>query len=106
MITQSAVARQPDFKGHLRRFAKYTPPRRASCVDSPRQTCRWRSKFTWLAKYADRRRVSTEGFTPKCRPPAHRSDESPAGYSSASCSAAELASASPAEHHLEREEET
>src|SRR6266487_1038845 len=64
MITQSAVARRPDFKRHWRRFAKYTPPRRASCVDLPRQTCKWRSKFTWLAKYADRRRVSTQEFTP------------------------------------------
>ncbi len=49
---------------------------------------------------------TSSGERPKCRPPAHRSDESPAGYSSASCSPAELASASPAEHHLEREEET
>ncbi len=31
------------------------------------------------------------GERPKSRPPAHRSDESPAGYSSASCSPAELA---------------
>lgn len=38
-------------------------------------------------------------------PPTHRSDESPAGYSSASCSPAELTSASPAERHPEREEE-
>ena len=34
---------------------------------------------------------------PNSRPPAHHPDESPAGYSSASCSPAELASASPAE---------
>jgi putative transposase len=33
------------------------------------------------------------------RPPTHRPDESPAGYSSASCSPAELASASPAGLH-------
>ena len=45
------------------------------------------------------------GSDPRAAPPAHRSDESPAGYSSASCSPAELASASPAERHLEREEE-
>ena len=45
------------------------------------------------------------GERPKSRPPAHRSDESPAGYSLASCSPAELASASPAERHPEREEE-
>ena len=45
------------------------------------------------------------GERPKSRPPAHRSDESPAGYSSASCSPAELTSASPAERHPEREEE-
>jgi putative transposase len=38
------------------------------------------------------------------RSPAHRPDESPAGYSSASCSPAELASASPAGRHLETEE--
>ena len=48
---------------------------------------------------------SSSGERPKSRPPAHRSDESPAGYSSASCSPAELASASPAECHPEREEE-
>jgi putative transposase len=48
---------------------------------------------------------TNSGERPKSRPPAHRSDESPAGYSSASCSSAELASASPAERHLEREEE-
>src|ERR1700738_3685971 len=45
------------------------------------------------------------GEQPKSRPPTHRSDESPAGYSSASCSPAELTSASPAERHPEREEE-
>ena len=39
------------------------------------------------------------GERPSRRPPAHRPDESPAGYSSASCSPAELASASPAERH-------
>ena len=48
---------------------------------------------------------NSSGERPKSRPPAHRSDESPAGYSSASCSPAELASASPAECHPEREEE-
>jgi transposase InsO family protein len=47
---------------------------------------------------------NSSGERPKSRPPAHRSDESPAGYSSASCSPAELASASPAECHPEREE--
>ncbi len=35
--------------------------------------------------------------------PAHRLDESPAGYSLASCSPAELASASPAEDHFKEE---
>jgi putative transposase len=44
------------------------------------------------------------GERPRSRPPAHRSDESPAGYSLASCSPAELASASPADPHPEREE--
>ena len=47
---------------------------------------------------------ASNGERPKSRPPAHRSDESPADYSSASCSPAELASASPADRHLEREE--
>jgi putative transposase len=44
------------------------------------------------------------GERPKSRPPAHRNDESPADYSSASCSPAELASASSAEGHPEGEE--
>jgi putative transposase len=48
---------------------------------------------------------NNSGERPKDRPPAHRSDESPAGYSSASCSPAELASASPAKRDPEREEE-
>jgi transposase InsO family protein len=48
---------------------------------------------------------NSSGERPKSRPPTHRSDESPAGYSSASCSPAELTSASPAERHPEREEE-
>ena len=37
------------------------------------------------------------GERPQEPPPDHRSDESPAGYSLASCSPAELASASPAD---------
>jgi hypothetical protein len=48
---------------------------------------------------------NSSGERPKSRPPTHRSDESPAGYSSASCSPAELTSASPAERHPEREKE-
>jgi putative transposase len=48
---------------------------------------------------------NNSGERSKDRPPTHRSDESPAGYSSASCSPAELTSASPAERHPEREEE-
>jgi putative transposase len=48
---------------------------------------------------------NNSGERAKSRPPAHRSDESPAGYSLASCSPAELASASPAERYPEREEE-
>ena len=48
---------------------------------------------------------NSSGERPKSRPPTHRSDESPAGYSLASCSPAELASASPAERHPEDEEE-
>ncbi len=48
---------------------------------------------------------NSSGERPKSRPSTHRSDESPAGYSSASCSPAELTSASPAERHPEREEE-
>jgi len=43
------------------------------------------------------------GSDPAGRPPAHRPDESPAGYSLASCSPAELASASPVGRHLEEE---
>jgi hypothetical protein len=37
-----------------------------------------------------------EGTIPQDRAPAHRNDESPAGYSSAGCAPAEPASASPA----------
>jgi transposase InsO family protein len=48
---------------------------------------------------------NSSGERPQSRPPTHRPDESPAGYSSASCSPAELASASPAERHPERKEE-
>jgi len=55
--------------------------------------------------YQSDARRNNSGERPKSRPPAHRSDESPAGYSSASCSPAELASASPAERHPEGEEE-
>ena len=46
----------------------------------------------------------SSGERPKDRPPAHRPDESPAGYPSASCSPAGLASASPAGRHPEGEE--
>ena len=45
----------------------------------------------------------SSGERPNSHPPAHRPDESPAGYSSASCSPAELASASPAGRHPEEE---
>ncbi len=45
----------------------------------------------------------SSGEQPHSRPPAHRPDESPAGYSLASCSPAELASASPAGRHPETE---
>ncbi len=45
------------------------------------------------------------GERPKDHPPYHRPDESPSGYSSASCSPAELASASPAGRHPEGQEE-
>jgi len=51
---------------------------------------------------SDVRNDSNRG-QPQSRPPAHRPEESPAGYSSASCSPAELASASPADRHLETE---
>jgi putative transposase len=54
--------------------------------------------------YQSDERSYNRGERPKGRPPAHRPDESPAGYSSASCSPAELASASPAERHPEEEE--
>jgi putative transposase len=55
--------------------------------------------------YQSDERNNKNGERPNSRPPAHRPDESPAGYSLASCSPAELASASPAERHPEREEE-
>jgi hypothetical protein len=48
-------------------------------------------------------RNDRNGEQPNSRPPAHRPDESPAGYSSASCSPAEIASASPAGRHPETE---
>ncbi len=54
--------------------------------------------------YQSDERGYNSGERPKGRPPAHRPDESPAGYSSASCSPAELVSASPAEDHPEGEE--
>ena len=54
--------------------------------------------------YQSDERGRNSGERPKSRPPAHRPDESPAGYSSASCSPAEPASASPAERHPEGEE--
>jgi hypothetical protein len=44
-----------------------------------------------------------EGKPTETGSPDHRLDESPAGYSLASCSPAELASASPAEDHFEEE---
>jgi transposase InsO family protein len=54
--------------------------------------------------YQSDERGASSGERPNSRPPAHRPDESPAGYSSASCSPAELASASPAEGQPEGEE--
>jgi putative transposase len=53
--------------------------------------------------YQSDERENKNGERPNSRPPAHRPDESPAGYSSASCSPAELASASPAGRHPEEE---
>jgi transposase InsO family protein len=53
--------------------------------------------------YPSDERNNRNGERPSGRPPAHRPDESPAGYSSASCSPAELASASPAGRHPEEE---
>jgi len=53
--------------------------------------------------YPSDERNNRGGEQPSSRPPAHRPDESPAGYSSASCSPAELASASPAGRHPEEE---
>jgi hypothetical protein len=55
--------------------------------------------------YRSDERENKNGERFSSRPPAHRADESPAGYSSASCSPAELASASPAGRHIEREGE-
>ena len=54
--------------------------------------------------YQSDERSRNSGERPKSRPPAHRPDESPAGYSSASCSPAEPASASPAERQPEGEQ--
>ena len=54
--------------------------------------------------YQSDERTNRNGERPNSRPPAHRPDESPTGYSSASCSPAELASASPAGRHPEGEE--
>jgi putative transposase len=53
--------------------------------------------------YQSDERNNRNGERPSSRPPAHRPDESPAGYSSASCSPAELTSASPAGRHPEGE---
>ncbi len=50
------------------------------------------------------KRNTVAGSDPRAAPRLIVSDESPAGYSSASCSPAELASASPAERHPEGEE--
>jgi hypothetical protein len=48
-------------------------------------------------------RFSIDGEPTEACSPDHRLDESPAGYSSASCSPAELTSASPTEGHFEGE---
>ena len=63
------------------------------------------SFFRHAEIYQSDERENNNGEQPNGRPPAHRPDESPAGYSLASCSPAELASASPAERHPEGEEE-
>src|SRR6266852_6875527 len=62
MTSPYAVARQPDFKRLWRRSGKYTSPRRVSCADSPRQTCRHK-KFTrpcqWrVTKWLDPRNIT------------------------------------------------
>lgn len=49
--------------------------------------------------------LNTSGERRNRHSPAHRPEQTPAGYSSASCSPAELASASPAERHPEAEQE-
>ena len=63
------------------------------------------SFFRHVEIYQSDVRNDRNGEQLNSRPPAHRPDESPAGYSSASCSPAELASASPAGRHSEGEEE-
>jgi hypothetical protein len=47
--------------------------------------------------------LDTRGERPNSHSPAHRPEQTPAGYSLASCSPAELASASPAGRHPEGE---
>ena len=47
--------------------------------------------------------LKSNGEQPNSHSPTHRPEQTPAGYSLASCSPAELASASPAERHLEGE---
>jgi len=69
----SLVARQPDFKRRWRRSGEYTPPRRVSCADLPRQTyrhkkftrpCQWRVP-KWLDRFDPRNMTqSSRGLRP------------------------------------------
>ena len=70
MTLPSAVARQPDFKRRWRRFGKYTPPRRVSCADLPRQT--YRHKKPYSSDRSDRAshsHASSSSWVPKSKPP-------------------------------------
>jgi putative transposase len=83
----------------------YRPPeefeREASpAIDSAGATM---SFFRHGEIYPSDEQSESSGERPNRRSPAHRPDESPTGYSSASCSPAELASASPVGRHPEED---
>jgi putative transposase len=79
----------------------YRPPEEFEQQASPAINCAGAtmSFFRHGEIYPSDARNDRNGERLTSRPPAHRPDESPAGYSSASCSPAEPASASPAGRH-------